>query len=92
MATTKLSRRLTIRIEPFGEGKYAVAVVDATTRPKGQKRHNESETGADTWSEDAVVQSFELLFREFARSLEQEDQELLFAETPKTGKPRRDPK
>jgi len=83
----KVTRRLTIKIEPMRGKKLSVTVSDSTTRSKEGGRHTEAEIGADTWSEQAAVESFKLILMPWLHSLQDEDPGELFAEE-KSPKPR----
>jgi len=76
----KVSRRLTIKIEPMRGKKLSVTVADATTRSKEGTRHTEAEIAADTWTEGAAVESFKLVLMPWLHSLINEDPGELFAD------------
>lgn len=87
----KVSRRLTVKIEPMRGKKFSVSVSDSTTRSEASKRHSEAEISADIWSEEAAVDSFRMVLKGFSASLKDEDEGELFADE-KTPKPRLDKK
>lgn len=76
----KVTRRLTLKIEPMRGKKLSVTVADATTRSKEGSRHTEAEIGADTWEESSAVESFQLVLRDWVKSLKDEDPGELFAD------------
>lgn len=76
----KVSRRLTVKLEPMRGGKLSVTVNDSTTRSKEGTRHVEGEIAADTWSHEAAVESFGLVLAPWLESLEDEDPGELFAD------------
>ncbi len=76
----KVTRRLTVKLEPQRGKKLSVTVNDSTTRSKEGTRHVEGEISADTWSEDAAVKSFGMVLKPWLRSLKDEDSGELFAD------------
>lgn len=85
----KVSRRLTIAIQPMRGRKWSVTVNDSTTRSEESKRHTESEIAADVWSAESVNEAFLRVLRDFEKSLKDEDPGELFADE-KTAKPKLD--
>lgn len=76
----KVSRRLTLKLEPLRGKKLSISVSDATTRSEEGKRHVEAELTADTWTEEAAVEAFEKILGGFIKSCRSEDPGELFAE------------
>jgi hypothetical protein len=85
----KVTRRLTIKIQPMRGRKWSVTVNDGTTRSEEGKRHVEGEIVADTWSYESASDSFEHVLKAFEKSLKDEDPGELFADE-KTPKPKID--
>ncbi len=76
----KVTRRLTVKLEPMRGKKLSVTVADSTTRSKEGTRHTEAEIAADTWAEDVAVESFKMVLQPWLRSLKDEDPGELFAD------------
>lgn len=89
MAEGKVTRRLTIKIQPISRSNYAVTFNDGTTRAMDGKRLTEGVLTADSFSGGALVQALGLQFAEFEKSLESESQDDLFGNTG-TAKPKLD--
>ncbi len=85
----KVTRRLTVKLEPMRGKRLSVTVADSTTRSREGTRHTEAEIAADTWTEQAAVESFKLVLMPWLHSLGDEDPGELFAEE-KSPKPKLD--
>jgi hypothetical protein len=86
---SRVTRRLGIKITPSSPGKFAINFDDGTTKSDDGKRVTGAVLTVDTFELDGVPQALSLKFRDFARSLENEDQGELFADK-KTAKPKLD--
>ena len=87
----KVTRRLTVALEPMRGAKLSVSVTDATTRSEQSKRHRVADIAADIWTNEAATESFGLVFKRFLQTLKVEDEGELFADE-KGPKPRLDKK
>jgi hypothetical protein len=87
----KVSRRLTVALEPMRGAKLSVSVTDATTRSEQSKRHRVADIAADIWANDVAESCFGLVLKRFLQTLKIEDEGELFADE-KTPKPRLDKK
>lgn len=89
MAEGKVTRRLTIKIQPISRSNYSVTFNDGTTRAMDGKRLTEGILTADSFSAGALLQAFSLQFAEFEKSLANESQDDLFGDQ-KSAKPKLD--
>jgi hypothetical protein len=87
----KVSRSLTITVEPHTKGNFALTFADHTTRSDGGKRITTTEKTADMFQTGSVEKAVGLRFKDFTSSLNDEDPGALFAEEKKA-KPRLDVK
>lgn len=89
---SKVTRRLHITLEPISKTTFGVAFKDGTTRSNGDERRTEEVATADSGSFDAVMEKISLTFKDFRKSLGDENQGELYPDAGKPEKPRRDPK
>jgi len=88
---SKVTRGLTIHLESIKPGNYGLAFKDRTTRSDGVKRLTEEVATTDSGSRDSCLEKIGLMFRDFEKSLKEENQGELYADVS-SEKPRRDPK
>lgn len=89
---SKVTRGLSISIEPISKSSFGVAFKDRTTRSNGEQRRTEEIATADSGTQDAVLEKIGIVFKEFRKSLGEENQGELYGDPGKSEKPRRDPK
>jgi len=88
---SKVSRILTITIEPHTPDEYAVTFKDTTTESKSGRREGHFSKFSKMTQGGGLADLVGLQFREFAKSLDDYQEGELFAED-KSAKPRLDPK
>lgn len=87
----KVTRLFRLTAQPIGKDKFAVSFSDLTTRSDADKRITTTETTADSFSGDGLMEGIAGMFKRFKKTLTDEDPGELFSE-PKSAKPKRDPK
>ncbi len=85
----RVTKRLTIKISPHAEGKFAVTVTDSETRSVEGKRKLTGEIAADVWEASSVPEALRMIWAQFERECASEDPGDLFAEK-KSAKPKLD--
>jgi len=79
----KVNRWLTLKISPTSPGNFQVVRLDSTSRSVEGKRHTEHDRAVDPFSVKAVPQALTQIFKDFAESVEQEEESDLFSEPKK---------
>ena len=87
----KLTRRMTIKIQPISKDNFAVTFTDGTTRSEDGHRTTENDLTSDAFGGGAIPEAIAMRFKTFADSRKSEDPGELFAET-KSAKPKMDQK
>lgn len=85
----RLTKRLTIKISPHAESKYAVTVTDSETRSTEGKRKLKGTIAADTWEAGTIGDALVRIWNEFHASCIKENPGDLFSDV-KSAKPRLD--
>ncbi len=89
MADSKVTRRLTVKIQPISKSNFAVSFNDGTTRAQDGKRVTTGILTTDSFSSGATIEAVDIAFKEFRKSLTEESDDDLFGDQ-KSAKPKLD--